>query len=146
MSTLTVDVPDTLLEPFRALAEKEFRTPEGQLLWLVKKALDAAERSTQGHLTKPRQPVDYELRLRAMQPVISELRTARLLAGAPSSRVIAKAVFKKTYVRISHTTVNGILNGTVAPSWPALEKIVRVLGADITHFQQLWITATAEAS
>jgi hypothetical protein len=140
MSTeLTVSVPDYLAAGLQSLADGAFRTPEGQVLWLIKMAVEASERRERPAAENSQ--TAYEQRLQAAQPVFDELRSVHLLAGGPASRVIAKAIFEKTHTKISHTTVNGVIGGTVAPSWPVLEKIVRVLGGDVGHFRQLWAAA-----
>jgi hypothetical protein len=140
MSALPVEVPDDMMERLRALADKEFRTPEGQVLWLIKTALDAADRR-EARPTGERSQVDREQRIRAAQPVFDQLRTAHLLAGGPSSRVLANVIWEKTNTRVSHTTVNGVINGAVPPSWRVLESIVKALDGDTGHFRQLWAEA-----
>lgn len=127
---------------FQALAEREFRSPEGEVLWLIRTALEAADRRD----AQP-SPVSNEQRrfqtkqerIDSLRPLFDELREAWLLAGGPSTRVLARTVFEKTHTRISHTTIHGILNGTTVPMWPTLEGVVKVLGGDVEHFRRLWI-------
>jgi hypothetical protein len=136
---LSVNVPDDLMKHFQALADSEFRTAEGQVLWLMTAAVSAAAR---GHrLTPPSRP-SAEQRLSNSRPIFDALHELLKAAGAPSSRAIAARIGELGGAKYSHTTINGVLNGTTAPSWPVLEKIVSVLDGDVEHFHQLWAEAS----
>lgn len=138
---LAVSVPGDLMEQFRALAEKQFRTPEQQALWLIKLAVDSASKAdSEGP------PGKRELRLAAVQPLLAELRSLWLLSGGPSSRVVSDMIYRQTATRISHTTVNSLVNGTAPPTWPTLEKVVKALGGDVEHFGRLWAAANPARS
>lgn len=135
---MTVVVPDDLMKRFQALADSEFRTPEGQALWLMTAAVAAAER---GHrLTPPSRP-SPEQRLINSMPIFDQLREVHVAAGAPSTRALAASIMEGGGGKVSHTTVHGVLSGTIAPSWPVLEQVVNALGGDIERFRQLWIAA-----
>ena len=141
MATLAVEVPDDVMEQFRALAETECRSPEGEALWLIKQAVDAAGRR-EFHLARHSQDVrTLTERLASAQPLFAELKTLHLLAGGLSSRAIAKTVTHKTARKITHTTVNQALTGKHVPSWPVLESIVKVLDGDAEHYRALWVQA-----
>ena len=139
-TTLTVQVPDDLMEHFRVMAEGEFRSPEGQVLWLIKTAVSAAERRSRElpfrrNRTGGRTQEEW---LRDAQPMLSELRNLYLLAGAPSSRVLARRISERSARTISHTTVSCVLGGKVVASWSAMERIVKALGGDVEHYRALW--------
>jgi hypothetical protein len=135
---LTVTVPGGLMSKFQALADSEFRTAEGQVLWLMTAAVGAAERGRR--LTPPSRRSPEQRRADSL-PIFDQLHELHVAAGAPSSRALAAGITEGQGGKASHTTVNGILGGTIAPSWPMLEQMVRFLGGDVAHFRELWIAA-----
>lgn len=138
---LTVNVPDDLMRQFEVLAGQQFRTPAQQALWLIKLAVDAAAKSSAKSV-----PGKREQRVAAMQPLLAELRSLWLLRGGPASRVITRTIYEKTATKVSHTTVTVMMNGTGAPTWPTLEKVVKALDGDVEHFRQLWAAANPARS
>jgi hypothetical protein len=138
---LTVNVPDDLMQQFEVLAGQQFRTPAQQALWLIKLAVDAAAKT--GTDTAPGK---REQRVAAMQPLLAELRSLWLQRGGPASRVVARTIYEKTAVKISHTTVTLMMNGTGAPTWPTLERVVKALDGDVEHFRRLWAAANPARS
>ncbi|WP_280443787.1 helix-turn-helix domain-containing protein [Nocardia brasiliensis] len=68
------------------------------------------------------------------------LARVRQSRGAPSLRAIASDT------HYSHTTIARVFNpGAPLPSWPIVEQVARVLGADAARVRQLWECASAPA-
>lgn len=130
---LAVNVPDDVMEQLVMLAEEECRTPEGHVLWLIKRA------------TRVAAPRTREERLLDAQPLFAELRELHLWAGEPSTRALAAMIRETPGQAASHTTVADMLNGRRVPSLPMLERIVRALGGDSAHFRELWMQAQSSA-
>jgi len=136
---LTVNVPDDLMQQFRELAGRQFRTPEQQALWLIKLAVDPASRNG------PAKPHGGQ-RQASAQSLLAELRSLWLLRGGPSSRVVSRMIYEKTAAKVCHTTVSVLMNGTGNPTWPTLEKVVKALDGDTERFRQLWAAANPSRS
>jgi hypothetical protein len=64
-------------------------------------------------------------------------------AGLPSSRTIREAT-RAQGSRISHSTINNILNDRQVPRWNTLAPVIQALGGDGDHFMELW-KAVAES-
>lgn len=134
---LTVPVPDDVMEQLATLAEEECRTPEGHVLWLIKRATRTAVPARQ---TK-------EERLFDARPLFAELRELHLRAGKPSTRVLTAMINEaQGETIISHSTVHTVLNGTLMPSLPMLERIIHALGGDSAHFRELWMQAQSPSA
>jgi len=129
----TLELDAETAELVRAQARQEYRSPEGQLRWLVRAGLDAAERQEPRWVPPPeRSPVE---RLAAMRPVFAALHELHLRSGAPSGRNLARL----TRHQVGHSTVSGVLAGTKVPDWRVLSVMVRALGGDEEEFRALWV-------
>jgi predicted transcriptional regulator len=124
---LTIELPDDTAERLVVLAQREYRTTEAQASWLIQSALT-------GRLAAR---ASREAQLAAMRPVTAELNRLHRQAGMPSSRKIAAM----TGGKISHTTANAVLGGTVVPSWAVLVWITQALGGDVAVVRRLWADA-----
>jgi hypothetical protein len=141
MTQLTIDVPDDLMARLSDIAEAELRTPESQALWFLREAINNPVKGRQ--VTA----VPDATRLAYFQPVFAELKRLHLQAGKPSCRAVADDIRRrdKGYT-VAHSTVNNMLLGVSAPSWPALERVTTALNGDIARMKQLWMTAAAGGS
>jgi hypothetical protein len=122
---LNVSVPDDLMEWLAADAERNFRTTEGQVLWLLKSARGQARLGR-----------DSE----AKQVLSIGLRKLHEDAGVPSFRVIAERI-RQQGGNVGHTTVYGAIRGGQLSSWAIVESIVTALDGDVGHFRALWVQA-----
>jgi hypothetical protein len=121
---LNVSVPDDLMEWLALAAERNFRTPEGQVLWLLK--------SARGE----RRGMDGEAR----EALFSELRKLHEVAGMPTYRVITERI-EQQGGNASLTTVYSTIRGGQLSSWGIVENIVTALDGDVEHFRALWVQA-----
>jgi hypothetical protein len=135
---LTIIVPGALMSKLRTMAEADFRTPEGEVLWLIQDAVNVAA----GLPARPWRANGslHEKRLRKYQDVVQELQRLHVRAGKPSCRHLAEEISSREY-RVAHSTVNTVLNGSVPPSWALLEKLVTAMNGDAAHFKALWVAA-----
>jgi hypothetical protein len=117
---LTIMVPDGLMRWLVTAADESFRTPEGQVLWLIS-------------VSRQRPQV----RASAVNSLTQELRDLHVQAGTPSTRTIAWRI-TEAGGKLSHATVHEALSGRRLVSWPALASIVSVLDGNVDHFRQLW--------
>jgi hypothetical protein len=122
---LNVSVPDDLMEWLAAAAEKNFRTPEGQVLWLLKSARGEFRRGMDGG---------------AKQALFSGLRKLHEDAGMPTYRVITERI-EQQGGNASLTTVYSTIRGGQLSSWGIVESIVTALDGDVEHFRALWVQA-----
>lgn len=127
---LVLTVPAELMEWLAVTAERDFRAPAGQALWLLSQAMK-------------REPSRITATA-AHAELISELRSAHLAAGAPSTRMISRRIAQRGG-RVSHTSVHDAINGNRLVSWPMTEAIVKALGADVSLFRRLWAAARTSA-
>lgn len=80
--------------------------------------------------------MSYEEDRQTYHQAIRDLHRA---AGLPSSRTIREAT-RALGFRVSHSTINNILNDRQVPRWNTLAPVVQVLGGDGDHFLELWKT------
>ena len=126
---VSATLPDDIMAWLVSTAEENFRTPEGQLLWLLQNTKTRSEQHRQ----------DSE----AAKQLNHELRKLHLDAGQPSIRAIAGRIDRQgsKTIRVSHTSVHNILQGKRVPSWAMVEAIVTALGGNRPHFKKLWMQA-----
>jgi hypothetical protein len=130
---VTIAVPDDLMDRLEVQAEMELRTVEGQVLWLLKNAVNGP---------RSRRP-QREERLRRTGALFKELDFLYIQAGKPSLRHISMVTRRQGAHEVGHSTVHTLLDGTVPPSWPVLEAVVLALGGDAGYFKDLWVEANA---
>lgn len=132
--SLTVELPDEMMEALQKLAEDQCRTPEAQVFWLIRRAV----RSRYSVRTPEERRGDTE-------PLFAELTTLYLNAGAPSTRKLSAAtragIAGAEGSGVGHSTIHDALRGARLPAWTILEQIVIALHGDAEHFRQLWMTA-----
>lgn len=135
---LIINIPDELLAKFRLLAARDYRSLEGELLFVIQRAVS--------RMDKNRKPVVGTSRLTSQdklernEPVLEELKKLYLAAGKPSTRDLA-AVVREQGGTLAHTTIHTIITGRVPFTWLTLERVVRALDGDVRHFKELWIAA-----
>jgi hypothetical protein len=122
---LTVTVPDDLMEWLAGTAERNFRTPEGQVLWLIRSARGENRRGRDGE---------------AKRALSADLRKLHEDAGMPSVRAISERI-EQQGGNVSHSTVHAAIKGNNLPSWANVESIVTALGGDVEHFRDLTVRA-----
>lgn len=125
---LTVELPDDLREWLAAAAGRDFRTLEGQALWLIATAR-ARESRYPGKSHGP------DMKARSL--LAEQLGQLHEQAGNLSTRKLAELV-RRTGGKLSHTTVHDLLAGTQFPTWPTLSAVVSALDGDVEHFRALW--------
>lgn len=119
---IRLNVPDAVYDLIETAAEREYRTIEGQALWMLERQAYARQ--------PPARMTPDPVKAQALTAAVVQLHTA---AGRPSSRTVATAAGD-----MSHTTVNEFLNGNTVPSWPIVERIVTALNGDVDRFKEMW--------
>jgi hypothetical protein len=123
MKSLMVHLPDELYAAIGEVADREYRTVEGQVLWLLHQSIYRPQ-----GLRRPRN-------LAADQAVTARLRELWDKAGRPTLRAVAEPVM------ISHTSVHEALAGKRVPRWPITERIAMALHAtpeQVAELKELW--------
>lgn len=128
MPDLTITVPDDLMDWLRTAADKNFRSPEGQVLSIISRS----RVQSVSHGVRAFRP--------GMHDLTSALRELWSSAGCPASRTIAGEL------KVSHSTVHDALMGRRFVSWQRLEVIVQFLGGDAGQFRALWANAATGAA
>jgi hypothetical protein len=121
MKKVELELPDELYELVRADAERQFRTPEGQISWFLASRYRAEQ--------------SRHVRAEAAGDFSAALRELRRNEGQPSLRDIAARA------DVSHTTVHSMLHGDSFPAWKRAEAVIRALGGDVDAFRSLWLDA-----
>jgi plasmid stability protein len=134
---LIVNVPDELLAKFRLLAARDYRSLEGELLFIMQRAV--------AKLGRNRKPVVVSRltsrdKLERNEPVLDELKQLYVAAGRPSTRTLADIV-REQGGTLAHTTIHTVITGRTPTTWLTLERIVRALDGDVRHFKELWTAA-----
>ena len=124
--TVTITVPDELAAWLIRTAEENFRTPEGQLLWLL---TNIRGRNEEQHDNRA-----------AAQQLHQEIRKLQLEAGQPSIRAIAERT-RRAGQPVAHSSVQEVLRGKRLPTWTIVEAVVNALHGDRLHFLELWMQA-----
>lgn len=127
---LNISIPDDLMEWLTVAADRDFRTPQGHVLWLIKHARDRDSRHGP----------DGAARQEAREALFAELQKLHRDAGVPSLRTVAQRITRQGGIA-SHTAVHSALRGKSLPSLALMEGIVTVLDGDVEHFRALWIQA-----
>lgn len=135
---LSVKLPKELIEEARVLAERERRTMDGQIQWLIEHGIAATDRhSKRIQSAGPPDPAQLTRReadrAAVSRQIVTGLRGLRDAAGCPSTRVIAKAVGS-----VSHTTVNALFSAGAVPGLETTLKIVDYLGGDTEFYREMW--------
>jgi hypothetical protein len=117
---ITVQISRDLLTALREEADRQFRTPEQQAAWIVRRYLERKPERT------------AEERLRAAEPLFEELDRLRDKAGSPSLRKIAADG------GLSPSGIHAILTRKVVPTPRILDKLVYALGGDVQAMRDLY--------
>lgn len=121
---ITVQISRELLASLRQEADSQFRTPEQQAAWIIRRYLER----------KPdRTP---EERLISAEPLFDELDRLREKAGHPSYRKIAGAE------GLSPSGVHAILTRKVVPTPRILDKLTLALGGNVQEIRDLYAVVT----
>lgn len=111
---LTISIPDDVMASLIAAADRDYRTPEGQLQSMLADWMAGARWAPNAD---------------AARQLTAELGKLHAAAGSLSLRTIA-ARTAVAGTRVSHTTVHEALHGVRVPGWAKLEAIVRMLDGD----------------
>ncbi len=123
-------ISDELMDWLVTTAAENYRTPEGQLLWVIREAA-----------TRYQPPRAVIRDPQAVRSLIRELQHLHVRSGQLSCRGIADQIRRNGVIQVSHTTVNTVLRGTYLPSLRVLEAIVTALDGDPGLFRSYWMRA-----
>ncbi|SRR6266702_8348219 len=126
MTPINITLPKDQLDQLQVIADREYRTLEGQIQWMLARQL---ERWSLGKSPKTA-PTEAD------QVFMDALRELYVLAGRPSTRAIAAGAGG-----MSHTTVADALRGPFAPTWYVASGLVEYFGGDLDKFRELWTAA-----
>lgn len=133
---LTLDIPEELARQLQELADREFRTPEAQILWLIKTAF--MERRIL--LTDPRTDEEKAAAGAALRAEIERLYIA---AGRPSTRKIRDRA-REAGLDVAHTTVHQALTAARPISWHVADALRAALNGDPERIKDLWIESQGD--
>lgn len=120
---LVLAVPAEMMQWLTATAERDFRTPEAQALWVLAQAL--------------RRESSRSARVEVSAELTTELRLLHEAAGFPSTRAISRKAAQNGDM-VSHTSVHEAIAGHRLLSWRVMEAMVKALDGDPEHFRSLW--------
>ena len=130
---LTLDIPDEQARQLQELADREFRTPEAQILWLIHQAFAG------------RRTLLTDRRTAASAALHTEIGRLYAAAGCPSTRQIAAWAAENGSHKISHTTVHQALTSARPITWSVAEALCSALHGDREKIRALWIEAQEDA-
>ena len=126
-TTLALRLPDEAMRLLRTLAARDGQDVEIWTGTFLRDQVTGHRASSPGQRS----------RLAAFEPVRTELRRLRALAGNPSIRVIAQRAGQEIGP-VSRSSIATVFNGTQACTWPVLEKITAALDGDTGVTRVLW--------
>ncbi len=127
MTPTNVTLPKDMLDQIQAIADRECRTLDGQIQWMLARQLERRSLGRSVNRTVPSE---------ADQAFMAALRELHALAGGPSTRAVATGAGG-----MSHTTVADALRGPFTPTWYVASGLVEYLGGDLDKFRELWAVA-----